>query len=235
MADLYDYGNFEYQGWAGQHPKPWPVPRLHTPEREEACLVEGRFGVAGLHAARARFDDVYERCGKGWVEAVCVDGRRWIRVAVWTAAPDRILVEASSREAYAAVVALLESLEPPARRRAPSGPTATAPGRSGVSTAARCGRGAPTRGRTRPSSSWSSGRSAGGSTPRPGSSTACRRGRPWATRTPCTPSTNCSNGRRRGGAMRRACSRRSISTASASPLGSGAAGSGGPLQRGGAA
>jgi hypothetical protein len=118
VADLYDYGNFEYQGWAGQHPKPWPVPRLHTPEREEACLVEGRFGVADLDAARARFDDVYARCGEGWVEAVCVDGRRWIRVAVWTAAPDRILVEASSREAYAAVVALLESLEPPARRRA---------------------------------------------------------------------------------------------------------------------
>ncbi|MGH3665791.1 MAG: hypothetical protein ACRDU8_06845 [Egibacteraceae bacterium] len=121
---LWEYDEHdEYAGdgrwmWvAGPLPR-LPAPQLHTPEGEEACLVEGRFGVVDLDAVGARFDQVYQRSGEGWVEALDVAEDRWVRVALWTAAPDRVLVEASSQEAYARAEQVLASLQPPARHRA---------------------------------------------------------------------------------------------------------------------
>lgn len=106
-----------------------PRRRLFTPDREEACLVDERYGGAHLTDAAALFDSVYERSGDGWIDGVPVaqpapqsEGVTplhpvFVRAAVWTVAPDRICVESASRESALRVRAVVERLEPQPRRR----------------------------------------------------------------------------------------------------------------------
>ena len=94
-----------------------PVARVHTPERLEACLVEGRFGVADLDVATAQFDLTYQRRGGGWVEEVMINGRPWLRFAVWLSPPDKVHVEATARESFAEVAAVIEALPTTVKRR----------------------------------------------------------------------------------------------------------------------
>ena len=97
--------------------RPQPVARVHTPERLEACLVEGRYGVADLDVATAHFDLAYQRRGGGWVEEVMISGRPWLRFAVWLSAPDKVHVEATARESFDEVAAVIEALPTTVKRR----------------------------------------------------------------------------------------------------------------------
>lgn len=96
---------------------PNPVARVHTPERVEACLVEGRFGVADFDVATAHFDLAYQRRGGGWVEETMINGRPWLRFAVWMSPPDKLHVEATSREAFAEVAGVIEALPTIVKKR----------------------------------------------------------------------------------------------------------------------
>lgn len=97
--------------------QPNPVARIHTPERLEACLVEGRFGVSDLDVAASHFDLTYQRRGGGWVDEVLVAGRSWLRGAVWLVAPDRVNVETTSREAYEQVAEVVLALPTEVKKR----------------------------------------------------------------------------------------------------------------------
>lgn len=91
--------------WDPTNLPPFPIRRLHTPEREEACVVEGRFGIDDLAQARAWLDERYDRSGDGWVEVATRHGRAWLRAALWTADGryPSLNIEAVSRECYARV------------------------------------------------------------------------------------------------------------------------------------
>ena len=93
-----------------------PAARVHTPERLEACLVEGRFGLADPDGATAVLDRLFQRRGDGWVDEVTIDGRVWPRALVWLSPPDRLNVETSSREAYERVDTVIKD-QLVARRR----------------------------------------------------------------------------------------------------------------------
>ena len=93
-----------------------PAARVHTPERLEACLVEGRFGLADPEGAPAVLDRLFQRRGDGWVDEVTIEGRVWPRVLIWLSPPDRLNVETTSREAYEQVDAMIKA-QLPARRR----------------------------------------------------------------------------------------------------------------------
>lgn len=91
--------------WNPQKLPPFPTRGLFTPEREEACVAEGRFGVPDLQRATSWLDRRYQRRGAGWVELVETDEGSWLRAAMWpyeTRYPS-VCVEAVSREAYARV------------------------------------------------------------------------------------------------------------------------------------
>lgn len=98
-------------------PTPDPVARVHTPERVEACLVEGRYGVADFDIARTHLDLAYQRRGGGWVDEVMINGRPWLRSAVWFDKPDKVHVEATSREAFAEIADFIEALPTTVRKR----------------------------------------------------------------------------------------------------------------------
>lgn len=92
--------------WNPQKLPPFPIRGLFTPEREEACVAEGRFGVPDLQEAANWLDRHYHRRGLGWVELVETERGPWLRAAMWpheTRQPS-VCVEAVSREAYTRVV-----------------------------------------------------------------------------------------------------------------------------------
>lgn len=105
--------------WNPQKLPPFPISGLFTPEREEACVAEGRFGVPDLQAAASWLDGRYQRRGAGWVELVDTDRGPWLRAAVWpheTRYPS-VCVEAVSREAYARVADELAEAVPEIKPR----------------------------------------------------------------------------------------------------------------------
>lgn len=105
--------------WSPQRLPPFPIRGLFTPEREEACVAEGRFGVADLPAAASWLDRCYQRRGAGWVEIVDTDWGPWLRAAVWPyeARHPSLCVEAVSREAYARVAEELAEAVPQLKPR----------------------------------------------------------------------------------------------------------------------
>lgn len=56
--------------------------------------------MADLDVAAAAFDRTYQRRGSAWLDEVVINGHLWLRAAVWCSPPDKVHVEASSREAY---------------------------------------------------------------------------------------------------------------------------------------
>jgi hypothetical protein len=94
-----------------------PVARIHTPERVEACLVEGRFGVGDFTVAAAELDRIFLRRGEAWIDEVVIDGRPWLRAVMWFQPPDRISVETTSREAYEQVADVIMALPTMVRKR----------------------------------------------------------------------------------------------------------------------
>lgn len=105
--------------WNPQRLPPFPTRGLFTPEREEACVAEGRFGVPDQQAVAGWLDRRYQRRGAGWVEIVDTDWGWWLRAAVWPheARYPSVCVEAVSREAYARVVGELAGAVPEVKRR----------------------------------------------------------------------------------------------------------------------
>lgn len=97
-------GNFTVE-WNPQQLPPFPIRRLFTPEREEACVVEGRFGVDDLAPVEQWAAARYQRRGEGWVEVVDTELGPWTRAAVWLidARHPSVCLEAVSREAYARI------------------------------------------------------------------------------------------------------------------------------------
>ena len=98
-------------------PRAIPVARIHTPEREEARLVEGRYGISDFDVAATHFDLTYQRRGEAWIDEVTIDGRPWMRGAMWFSPPDRVNVEASSREAFDEMVAVVQALPITVKKR----------------------------------------------------------------------------------------------------------------------
>ena len=94
-----------------------PLARVHTPERLEACLVEARFAISDPDAAAVSLDSIFERRDGGWVVEALVGDRVWPRALLWLSPPDRLNVEASTREAYEVVASVLKELPITVRRR----------------------------------------------------------------------------------------------------------------------
>lgn len=94
-----------------------PLARCHTPERLEACLVEARFTIGDAEAAAAGLDSAFERRDGGWRVEVLVGDQVWPRALLWWSPPDRLNVEASSREAYEAVAGVVKALPTMVRTR----------------------------------------------------------------------------------------------------------------------
>lgn len=93
------------QSWPAFRLPPFPIRGLFTPEREEACVAEGRYGVPDAEAASAWLDRRHRRRGAGWVEVVHTGTGPWLRAALWLAGGRHpaVCVEAVSREALARV------------------------------------------------------------------------------------------------------------------------------------
>lgn len=94
-----------------------PLARSHTPERLEACLVEARFTVTDADAAASSLDSALERRDGGWVVEALVGDQVWPRALLWLSPPDRLNVEASSREAYETVASVVKALPSTVRLR----------------------------------------------------------------------------------------------------------------------
>ena len=97
--------------------EPMPAVPLYTPDRRQAALSEAKYVVDDLDAAAALLNDRYERRGDGWIDEVVVSGRPWPRAAVWMHPPRHLHVEASSREAFAEVCAVVAGLPSTVRRQ----------------------------------------------------------------------------------------------------------------------
>lgn len=94
-----------------------PLARSHTPERLEACLVEATVTVTDAQAAAAGLDSAFERRDGGWVVEALVGDQVWPRALLWLSPPDRLNVEASTREAYEAVAGVVKTLPGTGRLR----------------------------------------------------------------------------------------------------------------------